>query len=117
MASELRKKLAEAQDESRNEPTDQSNTIHFVDHETHVALNKELSEKKQLSELSMLKAKVHQLTMINQQLSDDNYRMKRSALGQSLRVRQSELELSFATELSISGRKFDWNTLTFFPEK
>lgn len=79
--------------------------------ENHVAKNE---KSKQLSELSKLKAENHRLKMINQMLSDDNYKMKRAAQGQELRIAQQTLELEFATECGTDD-KFDWNTLKFIP--
>lgn len=70
---------------------------------------------KKLSESSLLKAENHRLRMINQMLQDDNYRMKRAAQGQELKLQQSQLELEFATECGTED-KFDWNTLKFIPK-
>jgi hypothetical protein len=77
-----------------------------------VAAPNNVAQVKALSELSKLKAENHRLKMINQMLSDDNYKMRRSQEVQRLKQQQSELELELATECE-TIKKFDWNTLSF----
>lgn len=111
--SNIRQQLAQAQDAPVRRP---EHTDQLVDESSGTGVNSPVVEKpiksKDLCETSKLKAKVHQLAMINQQLQDDNYRMKRMNISQSLREQQLALEREFALEVE-TEKKFDWNTLTF----
>ncbi len=109
--SNLRDSLAAAQEREAPEPkaTLVNDDLPYAGNLLHEARE---TTKKTLSEVSLLKAKVHQLTMINQMLQDDNYKLNRDKRGAQLKEQQRALELEFATETDCAAT-FDWNTLSF----
>ena len=66
----------------------------------------------QLSELQMLKAKVHQMSLIDLLKSDELHKMKIKEARQGLQNQSLALEAEFQKSLNTSN-KFDWNTLSF----